>query len=164
MMKQLGVDTRQGMSTIVQTVSRWLSPFIILYGIFGLAVGNEKPGGAFENGVILACGFVLLMLASGKAALIRRVPVKLVSALLCIGAIIFWISAASGMFFGHRFFTNFLAQKNPPGSRGTGIIIFCEIGIFLAVASALVLLLVALSVLRVKSSGTDEEFITDVEE
>ena len=45
-----------------------------------------------------------------------------------------------------------------------GIIPLCNVAIALKVTASLVLALVALSVLRVKAGGSDEEFITDIDE
>jgi len=165
-MKNLAAAEHDGMSSIVQTVTHWVAPFVILYGFYGLAEGHRNPGGAFESGVILACGVVLLMLALGKSAVTSRLLFRAVPALASIGVLIFWAVAVSGMFLSpsKEFFRNFLARENPVGERTAGIIPICEVGIVLTVTAALTLVLVSLAVLRVKAHGSDEEFVTDIEE
>ncbi len=165
-MKNLAAGERDGMSSIVQTVTHWVAPFVILYGLFGLAAGHRNPGGAFESGVILACGAVLLMLALGKPAVTSRLLFRAVPALASIGVLIFWAVAVSGMFLSpsKQFFKNFLLEDSAAGGRTGGIIPICEVGIALTVTAALTLVLVSLAVLRVKAHGPDEEFVTDIEE
>ncbi len=164
-MKKLATEERDGMSTIVRTVTRWVSAFIILYGLYIVAYGHLTPGGGFPGGVIMAGGFVLLMLAFGKKRLTALLPVARASALDCLGALGFWLLAVAGLVFGGGvFFRNFL----PHGLRlrlwSAGIIPLCNVAIALKVTASLVLMLVALSVLRVKAGGTDEDFVSDIEE
>ena len=163
-MRQLAAEQQAGMSSIVRTVARWVSPFIILYGLYILSVAHRTPGGAFESGVILACGFVLLLLAYGRESLPARVPVPLVSALVSAGALLFWAMAVAGLLSGDSFLSNIGAQDVPAGMRGTGLASLCELGFAIEVVSALVLLLVSLSVLRVKACGTDDDWVTNIEE
>ena len=164
-MKNLAAEKREGMSTIVRTVSQWASPLIILYAFYIIAYGHLTPGGGFAGGVILACGFVLLMLAFSKQELARLLPLAGASKLDCIGAVLFWLLAAGGLLFGGGvFFKNFLPHGEGTRLFSGGIIPFCNVAIALKVTGALVLAVVALSVLRVKAGGTDEELTTDIEE
>ena len=56
---------RPGMSMIVRTVTRWLKGPILLFGIYIVLYGHITPGGGFGGGVIIACAFILVMLALG---------------------------------------------------------------------------------------------------
>lgn len=164
-MKQLATEEREGMSTVVRTVTRWVSAFILLYGLQLVAYGHLTPGGGFAGGVMLACAFVLLMLAFGKKRLSEMFPVSAVCELDCVGALCFWSLAVAGMLFGGGvFFKNFLPRGEKFHLWSGGIIPLCNVAIAFKVMGALVLVVVALSVLRVKAGGTDEEFISDIEE
>src|SRR5210317_1220274 len=55
-----------GMSMIVRTVTRWLKGPILLFGIYIVLYGHITPGGGFGGGVIIACAFILIMLATGE--------------------------------------------------------------------------------------------------
>ena len=57
-----------GMTLIVKTITRLLFGFIILYGVSIVLYGHLTPGGGFAGGVILACGFILLVLSFGRDA------------------------------------------------------------------------------------------------
>lgn len=163
-MRRLATEERQGMTTIVGTVTHWVCSFIILYGIYVVVYGHLTPGGGFAGGVILACGFTLLMLAFGKGRLAEVLPLSRASALDCIGALIFWLIAAGGVLMGEQFFKNFLAHGFRFRLWSAGTIPLANLAIALKVSASLVLVLVALSVLRVDGIGADEGFITDIDE
>ena len=164
-MRKLATEEREGMSTIVGTVTHWVCAFIILYGLYITAYGHLTPGGGFAGGVILACGFTLLMLAFGKGRLVAIMPLSAASALDCVGALAFWFLAIAGILFGAGvFFDNFLPHGVPRRLWSAGIIPLCNVAIALKVTASLTLALVALSVLRVEAGGTDEQFVSDIEE
>lgn len=52
-------------STIVQTTTRVVLPFIILFGIYVIAFGHVSPGGGFQGGMILAGAAILIILSYG---------------------------------------------------------------------------------------------------
>jgi len=56
----------KGMTVIVKTVSSWVKVLIFLFGIYIVLFGHLTPGGGFAGGVILACSYVLLLLAYGR--------------------------------------------------------------------------------------------------
>lgn len=50
------------MDAIIRVTSRLLFPLIIIFGIYVALFGHLSPGGAFPAGVLLASGFVLLLI------------------------------------------------------------------------------------------------------
>ncbi|MFH0817905.1 MAG: MnhB domain-containing protein [Candidatus Micrarchaeota archaeon] len=56
------------MSVIVKTAARVLLLFISVYGIYIVANGHLTPGGGFQGGVVIATGFMLVLLGYGKSA------------------------------------------------------------------------------------------------
>lgn len=56
-----------GMSSLVKDVARLFAGFILTFGLHMAFYGHAKPGGGFAGGVIVAGGFVLLVLAYGRA-------------------------------------------------------------------------------------------------
>lgn len=152
-----------GMSTIVKTISRWVCGFIFLYGIYIVAYGHLTPGGGFAGGVILACPFILLVLAEGKEQAMHTLPFRSAGALDCVGAMLFLVLALLGLAVGGTFFLNFI-QKQAPGEPGrlfnAGIIPLANLAIGLKVCASLFLVTVLLSVLRVTAGGTDADLST----
>jgi multicomponent Na+:H+ antiporter subunit B len=155
------------MSIIVRTVTRWVAAFILLYGLYIVAFGHLSPGGGFAGGVILACAFVLEVLALGKERAGRRFPFGLAKRLDSAGALAFWALALIALVFAGGFFVNFI-QKSCPGQPlrlfSAGIIPLCNVAIALKVGASLFLVVVVLSVLRVVAGGTDEDFRSEEED
>ena len=55
-----------GMSQLVKDVARLFAGFILTFGMYVMLHGHSRPGGGFAGGVIVAGGFVLLVLAYGR--------------------------------------------------------------------------------------------------
>ncbi len=49
-------------SVIVRTGSKFLFPFILLFGVYIFIHGHLTPGGGFPGGAVIASGFLLLLL------------------------------------------------------------------------------------------------------
>ncbi len=54
---------RRRASELLQTGASFLSPVIILFGVYIFAHGHLTPGGGFQGGVLLASAILLMMLA-----------------------------------------------------------------------------------------------------
>ena len=157
----------KGRSLIVETISQWVAPFILLYGLYIVAYGHLSPGGGFAGGVIVACAFVLIVLARGKQEALRGFPFGVAKSLDSLGALLFLALALLGLVMGGEFFVNFV-QKSHPGGRlmlfNAGIIPLCNVAIGLKVAASLFLVMVVLSALRVVAGGTEQDLRCEEEE
>ena len=51
-------------SEILQTGSQFLFPLLIMFGVYIFTHGHLTPGGGFQGGVIVASGFILLILSN----------------------------------------------------------------------------------------------------
>ena len=142
----------KGMSLIVKTVTRWVTVFIFLFGVYVVVTGHLTPGGGFAGGVIIACAFVLLTLAYGKDFSLGRIGTRLASGLDSAGGLLFLLTALLGLGAGGLFFANFL-QRRYPGGRfrllSAGTIPIANVAIAIKVAASLVLVFAILSVLRI---------------
>lgn len=105
---------REGLSVIVQVVTRWILVLIVVYG-FGVACfGHLTPGGGFAGGVVIACGFVLATLAFGGRAGPAAAFHRRVAALDAAGALVYLGMAALGWTVGH-----FMQAWTPRGAEFT---------------------------------------------
>ena len=140
----------KGMTVIVKTIASWVKVLIFLFGINIVLFGHLTPGGGFAGGVILACSYVLLMLAFGREFVEENLPLPLASKLDCLGAFMFALVAILGIVFGGSFFLNFLYQKYLPGQPlhlvSAGIIPLANIAIGLKVGASLFLITLMLSI------------------
>jgi len=109
---------KRGMSLIVKTIARWVVGFIFLYGIYTMVYGHLTPGGGFAGGVILACAYILIMLAYGRGFAFRNLDWRIARALDSVGGILFLTLGVLGMILlmddGAFFFVNFI-QRSLPG-------------------------------------------------
>ncbi len=46
--------------TLLRIVSRFILPFVLLFGVYIVLNGDLSPGGGFQGGVVLASSFILL--------------------------------------------------------------------------------------------------------
>ena len=152
------------MSMIVRTVARWLKGPILLFGIYIVLYGHITPGGGFGGGVIIACAFILITLATGEdngqGVFSKAVASKLDSLGLLIFLAVGWLGSwlASGYFFEN------LAQT-PEQARFTlfsaGSMPLMNMALGLKVASALFLVFTVLTALHITGArlagGENEE-------
>lgn len=129
------------MSTIVKEVAGWVQGLILLFGVYVLISGSTLPGGAFPAGVIIAFSFILVILSHGREFGLRRFKHRHATILICIGVLIFLLTALSSLFVSGTFFKNLASPEYyPHGSPLSGSFIFaCEIGIALLVSMSLLL-------------------------
>lgn len=144
---------------MVKTIARILAPFILLYGLYIIAFGHLTPGGGFPGGVMIATGYVMLVIALGareaKSALSRKVSGVLDS----VGALAFLLLALLGLWVGGTFFLNFI-QKEHPGSPhevfNAGIVPLANVAIGLKVMACLAAVFLILAACRLPGGGRFE--------
>ncbi|MCD5414658.1 MAG: MnhB domain-containing protein [Clostridiales bacterium] len=91
---------------IVRKVTKWIVPFIQVYGIFIVLHGHISPGGGFSGGAVLGSSIILITLSLGleKASGILS---HRTSSLLESGSIIWYVLIGfAGIVTGNNFLTN----------------------------------------------------------
>lgn len=155
----------RGMSLIVKTVTSLVSAFILLYGIYIVCYGHLTPGGGFAGGVILACCFILMVLAFGKEFVDGIVSERSPYLWDCVGALAFLAIALLG-YYGGQFFYNVLVGQSAHGGQavaGThrlfsgGIILPCNIAIGVKVAACLFGVFAVLAMFRATATPVSED-------
>jgi len=140
-----------GMSLIVKTITRWLKAFILMFGVYLVVYGHLSPGGGFSGGVIIACSFILLVLADGQKKTDKTLSRGVAKELDSIGALIFLCVALLGLILGGTFFINWIGTS--PESHfqlfSSGIIPIANIGIGLKVGTSLFMVFSVLAALHV---------------
>jgi len=136
-----------GMSLIVKRITKITVSLIFLFGVYIVLHGHITPGGGFAGGVIIALSFIHLVLAFGKDVALKRITQATTSILESLGGLMFLGIALLG-FAGGYFFLNVLAKGKPFNLFSSGIIILCNIAIFLKVGAGLFAIFLALAILR----------------
>ena len=148
----------KGMTVIVKTVASWVKVLIFLFGINIILFGHLTPGGGFAGGVILACSYVLLMLAYGREFAEKNLSLPAASKLDCLGAFLFALIAILGFAFGGIFFVNYLVRYSQPLRLiSAGTIPLSNIAIGLKVGASLFLVILTLSMFRPDISTDKKE-------
>jgi multicomponent Na+:H+ antiporter subunit B len=145
-----------GMTLIVKKVTQFIIGLIFVFGINIVLFGHLTPGGGFAGGVILACGFILIMLAFGKDIALGKVRKPIAHIMDSSGALMFLALAMLG-YIGGTFFFNFLPQGKQFYLRSAGFIPLANIAIGIKVSSSLFIAFVALVLFGKRVSKTMDD-------
>ena len=144
---------KNGMTLIVRVIARFVSPLIMIFGIYIILHGHLSPGGGFPGGVIIASAFVLVTLSFGKEIAYQKLKESTASVMESVGALIFLILAVLGIVFGGYFFLNFLPKGEPFRLISAGFIPLYNIGIGLKVGGGIFVVFLTLILFRLLEKG-----------
>jgi len=136
-----------GMTLIVKTITRLILGFTIVFAGSIVFYGHITPGGGFAGGVMLACVFILLVLAYGKDSALTIVGEKALSAWDSIGALGFLGIALFGFTQG-VFFKDFITSGTPLRLISGGTVMWSNIAIGVKVSASLSAVFVVLALFR----------------
>jgi multicomponent Na+:H+ antiporter subunit B len=127
-------------SIIVIVVSRSLARVIQLFGIYVIIHGHYSPGGGFQGGALLASGILLLRMTEGMKGSQVEFPTHIGLPLAAVGTLLFVLIGFVPMFGGGNYLD--YGAMPIPGVEAVWLryfgILAIEVGIGLAVATALV--------------------------
>ena len=141
-----------GMSLIVKTIVRFLFGFIFVFSVSIVLYGHITPGGGFGGGVMLACGWILFLLAFGREEAVSLMRETVAGVLDSAGALAFLVIALLGLVSG-KFFLNFLPQGENYQFLSSGMIPLANLAILVKVAAGLAGVFLALAAFHIARSG-----------
>ncbi len=144
-----------GMSLIVKTITRLVTTFITLFGLYVVVYGHVTPGGGFAGGVIIAAGLILVLLAFGREEMALLVSPNAWVKWACGGALAFLAIALLGYLTG-SFFMNFLHAAHPHEMTKAGTIPLLEVAVAAIVGGGLFGVFQALAGFRPASRKGDQ--------
>jgi multicomponent Na+:H+ antiporter subunit B len=133
-------------STIVQLSGKILFPLIVLMGAYVFVHGHLTPGGGFQGGVIIATGYLLLLIAYRKFS-VNHEGLTWTEALA--GATFAGLGLA-GIILGKDFLENFLPSGTLNSLLSGGIIGIIYVAVGFKVASELTGILDTMLSIKVK--------------
>lgn len=136
-----------GMSLIVKRITKITVSLIFLFGVYIMLHGHLTPGGGFAGGVIIALSYIHLVLAFGAEEALKKMNAAVVSVIESLGGLMFLGIALMG-FLGGYFFLNLLPKGRPFDLFSSGIIVLCNLAIFLKVGAGLFSIFLAMAVMR----------------
>ena len=143
----------QGMSVIVQKITKVMVPAIFLLGIYVILHGHVTPGGGFAGGILLAGSLILMIIAYGVEIVQQEVKHNNARLYLSAGLLSFWALAIWGLTRG-SFFYNLLHGTSDSASHflSGGLILFFDIAIGIGVSAALYTVFTTFLIARERST------------
>ena len=121
---------------ILRVVTKFLIPFIILFGLYVQFHGDYGPGGGFQAGVIIAAGCILYGIVFGLEALRVAIPPNTVRALLAIGLTLYAGTGFLTVLLGGHFLEYSLLAHDAAHGHHYGILVI-ELGVGTTVTAAM---------------------------
>jgi len=152
------------MSKIVRTTAQFLTPAILLYGLYLIIHGHVTSGGGFQGGAVFASSAALLVVAFGSRHVASFLQEHRLVVISCCGAIMFIVLAFAGMgttffynvFVGSPLFGNVPAYGSNPEDIWTGgTVPLMNIAVALNVVAGLTAIVLAMAMAST-NSGDDK--------
>lgn len=132
---------KQGSSSpIILLLSKIISPYIMLFGMYVIFHGHYSPGGGFQGGAMLTASILLIRIAMEEKVHQLHFKKELGIPLGAVGVLIFFGVGLISLLLGGNFLDyHFLPLPwlQPSEIRAMGIL-FIEVGVGLAVMTVLV--------------------------
>jgi multicomponent Na+:H+ antiporter subunit B len=123
---------------IVLIAARVLIPLIVLFGLYVQFHGDYSPGGGFQAGVIFAAGWILFALVYGLDRALEAIPLRVMFALMALGALLYCAIGLLGVLLGGRFLDFYPLLEDPHAAQQAGIMLV-ELGVGVTVACVMML-------------------------
>ncbi|WP_299877710.1 Na(+)/H(+) antiporter subunit B [uncultured Cocleimonas sp.] len=127
---------------VLQVMSKFLIPFIILFALYVQFHGDFGPGGGFQAGVIFAVAIILYALTFSQQDAMDLVPPKLLKILASLGVLIYGGTGVVSMLKGGNFLDYNVLAHDPIHGQHYGILVI-EFGVGLTVACVMMLIFFA---------------------
>ena len=122
---------------ILRVVTKFLIPFIILFGLYVQFHGDYGPGGGFQAGVIFASAFILYALIFDIDTARKVVPAWMMRVGLASGLLLYAGVGVVGLLLGGKYLDYSVLADNPVIGQHLGITLI-EFGVGVTVASAMI--------------------------
>jgi multicomponent Na+:H+ antiporter subunit B len=127
---------------VLRVATKFILPWVILFGIYVQFHGDYGPGGGFQAGVIVAAAVILYALIFGLEAAQRLVPLRLLEFLIPLGVLIYAGVGVAGLVIGDNFLEySHLAHEEVHGQEWG--IFLVETGVLITVAATMLALFYA---------------------
>ena len=127
---------------ILRVVSKFLIPFILLFGLYVQWHGDFGPGGGFQAGVIFSTGFILYALIFGVDRLRKAVPAWVTRSGLAVGVLVYAGVGVTTMLLGENFLDYNALGHEPTHGQHLGILLV-ELGVGITVCCAMITIYIA---------------------
>ncbi len=139
---------------VMASLTRLLLPLALLVSVFILLRGHNLPGGGFIAGLITAVALIMQYLANGVAWTQSRLPANM-HPVIGAGLAIATLTGLASWLFGHPFLTSTFTHLHWPwvGEFELASAMAFDLGVYLVVVGATLLILIHLGMLHHTSHG-----------
>lgn len=127
---------------ILRVVSKFLIPFILLFGLYVQWHGDFGPGGGFQAGVIFAAAFILYALIFGVARTRQAVPAWVTRSGMAVGVLLYTGVGVAALLMGENFLDYNALAHEPTHGQHLGILLV-ELGVGITVSCAMITIFIA---------------------
>jgi multicomponent Na+:H+ antiporter subunit B len=124
---------------ILRVATKFILPWVIVFGVYVQFHGDYGPGGGFQAGVVVAAAVILYALINGVERAERLVPLAFVEALIPLGVLIYVGVGVAGFFTGEGFLDYSHLAHDPAHGQEWGIFLV-EAGVGMTVAATMLAL------------------------
>ena len=129
---------------IIRIVSKFMVPYILLFGLYVQFHGDFGPGGGFQAGVIFASAIILYGLVFGLTAAQTVAPPWMIEKLVAVGLVIYAGTgmvcvALGGNFLDYDVLDHHLLPGILPHQQHLGIFVV-ELGVGITVTSVMIVI------------------------
>lgn len=124
---------------VLRIVTKWMIPFIMVFGFYVVTHGELGPGGGFQGGVILGSAFILYALVFGADHADKVVPRRVLDVTASLGVLIYAGVGTYCMLAGRAFLDyGAIAPLDPAGAESWGMTLV-EYGVGITVAAVMII-------------------------
>ncbi|MBC2721955.1 DUF4040 domain-containing protein [Desulfosporosinus sp.] len=131
--------SEQDKDIIKKTVTKFLMPFIQLFGLYVIVHGELGPGGGFQGGVVLGVSIIVYSLVFGFKEAQQRMSVKAKDLLVSSGVLLYGGIGVLALFLGGNYLQYNVLLPDPKFASIIGIL-GIEIGVGITVAAVMITL------------------------
>jgi multicomponent Na+:H+ antiporter subunit B len=118
---------------ILRVATKFILPWVIVFGVYVQFHGDYGPGGGFQAGVVVAAAVILYALINGVDRAERLVPLVFVETLMPLGVLVYVGVGIAGFFTGEGFLDySHLAHDQVHGQEWGIFLVEAGVGITVA--------------------------------
>ncbi|WP_404364082.1 monovalent cation/H+ antiporter subunit A [Marinobacter sp.] len=146
--------SRDPYPAMLMQISRPLLPLALMVSAYIFLRGHNMPGGGFIAGLITAVALILQYIASGMNWTHERMPLGY-PIILAMGLLVATMTGVGSIFYGYPFLTSSFTYVTLPvvGKFELATALIFDVGVFLTVVGATLMILVSLGRLSLKADS-----------
>jgi multicomponent Na+:H+ antiporter subunit B len=124
---------------VLQVVTKFLIPFILMYGLYIQLHGEYSPGGGFQAGVVFAAAFIIYCLLYGIEKTKKIISKDALLRLCSVGVLTYAGVGVLTLLMGGSFLNYSVLLSDPVAGQKLGILVI-ELGVGITVFAVMLLI------------------------